>query len=111
MTLQTRSVPLGCRECGSECIQETTDYGENFLICHDCEVLIPAEVETLTELTASIVHCPHCESIDEITVWGGEEVCNSCGLDPSDPEPTAHALSPLWKSRTPAMDEDRKSVV
>lgn len=107
MTLQTHSVPLGCRECGSECIQQTTDYGENFLICHDCGVLIPSEVETRTELTASIVHCPHCESIDAITVWGGEESCNICGLDPSDPEPSAHALSHLWKARTPEMDDEK----
>lgn len=108
MSLQTRSVPSGCRECGSECIQENSDYGENFMVCYDCGILFPkAKEEDVREVTACIMKCPHCESIDAITIWGGEEHCNICGLDPNDPEPSARALSHLWRSRTPDMDEDK----
>lgn len=111
MSLQTRSGPSGCRECGSECIQESTDYGESFMICHDCGILFPQEeVSRTREISAHVMKCPHCESIDAITVWGGEEHCNICGLDPNDLDLTARELAHLWKKRTPEMDEDQNLI-
>jgi hypothetical protein len=62
------------------------------------------------EITASIMKCPHCESIDAIIAYGGEEQCNICGLDPNDLNLPILSLAHLWKARTPEMDEDEKLI-
>jgi hypothetical protein len=58
----------------------------------------------------SVIKCPHCESIDAIHAYGGEEVCHICGLDPNDTAIPARELAHLWKKRTPDMDEDEKLI-
>jgi len=50
--------------------------------------------------------CPHCESIDAIVVYGGEEQCNICGLDPNNKDVPTSDLAHLWKARTPEMDDE-----
>ena len=106
MNLKTRLVPSGCPDCGSECTQVCGDGGHE--VCHDCGSLF--EPQDQLEITASIMKCPHCESIDAIVVYGGQEQCNICGLDPNNSEPPIHTLAHLWKARTDDMDEDQKII-
>jgi hypothetical protein len=107
MSLETRSVPSGCKSCGSECVYPDMMTGE-MIICHDCGEL--SEIEDPRELTAHVMKCPHCESIDAICAYGGEEVCQICGCDPNEEDPDIATLAHLWKARTPEMDEDEKLI-
>ncbi len=101
MSLQTRSEPLRCPDCNSGSIQVSIDAGEDYLICHDCGVLWleDAEEDVDLEITASIVCCPHCETVDEIRTYGGAEQCNVCGLDPDRRNYPIEELAHLWRGR------------
>ncbi len=104
MSLETRSVPSGCPDCGSECIQECGD--EKHLVCHDCGSMFEPQDQLEITASISIMKCPHCESVDAIHAYGGEEVCHICGLDPNDTSIPTAELAHLWKKRTPEMDDE-----
>lgn len=106
MSLKTRLGPSVCPDCDSECIQDIGDNSHQ--VCHDCGSLF--EPQDQLEITASIMKCPHCESVDAVIVYGGEEQCRGCGLDPNDPEPDITSLAHLWKTRTDDMEEDQKII-
>lgn len=111
MSLQIRSVRsarVKCRDCQSDNVSQASDYGEFYNICHDCGVLFMIDEEL--EVTASIMKCPHCESVDAIVANGGDEVCNICGLDPNEEEYESGALAHLWKSRGPEHEEEDRLI-
>jgi len=102
MSLKTRLVPSGCPDCGSECVQECSDRSHR--VCHDCGSMF--ETQEQSEITASIIKCPHCESVDAVVAYGGEEQCYICGLDPNNENIPTAELAHLWKTRTPEMDDE-----
>ncbi len=106
MSLKTRLVPSGCPDCGSECIQKCGDGGHQ--VCHDCGSMFEDDdaIWKEREITASIMKCPHCESVDAIITYGGEEQCKNCGLDPNNENIPTADLAHLWKARTPEMDDE-----
>jgi hypothetical protein len=55
------------------------------------------EEEADTTLSASFFSCPHCRTVNEIEIAGGEEWCSGCGLDPSERDLPSEQLASLWK--------------
>lgn len=111
MTSPTPSERLRCRDCQSEKVEVAWEFAEAYLICHDCGVLfMPEDEDSGHEITASVVKCPHCESVDAIVVYGGEEQCNICGLDPSREDYPAIEIAHLWKNRSEEHEDDDKLI-
>lgn len=101
---KTRSAPKWCPECSSQNLGGMTNVvenGGNSMLCHDCGLWIriypSTEEEADAELVASLTVCPHCTTVNEIRIEGGEEWCSGCGLDPSIQDYSSPALSHLWK--------------
>ncbi len=77
----------------------------NTLICNSCGIIMvleeplddEEEPDADFEVSASFVSCPHCRTIDEIQVGGGEEWCSACGLDPNCTNYPPERLAHLWK--------------
>jgi hypothetical protein len=84
-------------------------FDENALVCHDCGAL--TEAEAPLEITACVMKCPHCASIDAIMLYGNEEICQICGLDPNEVDPPIEKLAHLWKRRTDKTPEDEKPLI
>ena len=101
-------MPLECRECGSSCVQICGDYGHQ--VCHDCGSMFEEDTVQGVEITASILKCPHCTSIDAVVAYGGEEQCNICGLDPNERDLAIGEIAHLWKKRTIDTEDDEKLI-
>ena len=110
MGSQIHSEPLRCRDCNSEKIYEALDYGQDYLICQDCGVIFMEDNDDENEIIASISKCMHCESVDAIVIYGGEECCNICGLDPSKEDYPASEIAHLWKRRSIEHEDDDKLI-
>jgi len=112
MSPQNHSMSLRCRSCTSKKIEKSTDYGEFFFICHDCGCLfMPDEDEDEgIEITASVASCPHCSSADDFSVYGDQEICDFCGLDPNERDLPAHELAHLWKGRGSDVGEGERTI-
>ena len=99
------SFPKRFPACGSDNLggQDRCFYEEsNTLICNACGIIMVLqdshdEEESDFETSASLVSCPHCRTVDEIQIEGGEEWCAGCGLDPNQTEVPSEELAPLWK--------------
>lgn len=100
------SIPDECVNCGGpkEKLEgRTLSKGgetDNLIFCHGCGILMAIQNQEGCadfELAASFVTCPHCKTIDEVQVAGGDEWCGGCGLDPSVPDYPTEQLASLWK--------------
>lgn len=76
----------------------------NTVVCYACGAIMVIqgeddldEVEQQSELTASFSTCPHCKTVDEVQVEGGQEWCSACGLDPNIDDYPAEQLASLWR--------------
>ncbi len=99
MSSQTPSPPSKCKYCKSSAMQVMPGWNGR-IICHGCNrIFDPEESASTLEITASVVHCPHCETVDEIVVHAGEEGCENCGLDPNILDYPIEKLAHLWKQR------------
>ena len=107
------SIPEECPDCGAENLsgEQMLLFSEgNTVLCNACGILmvlheddVEAEEEAERErqadfeLSASFLSCPHCCTVNEIQVEGGEEWCGGCGLDPNRTEVPVEELAHLWK--------------
>lgn len=102
------SIPDRCVDCGApkeklggRLLLEEEGAG-NLIFCHECGIFMclqDQEEEEYAdfELSASFVSCPHCKTVNEIQVAGGDEWCSGCGLDPNTPDYPTEQLASLWK--------------
>ncbi|MBD3260779.1 MAG: hypothetical protein GF334_03745 [Candidatus Altiarchaeales archaeon] len=112
MAPQAHPTSWKCRSCESSKVEQSPDYGEFYLICHDCGILfMPQDEEDEgTEITASVVSCPHCASVDSIFLYGDQETCSVCGLDPDEENIPASEMAHLWKDRGPEVGDKERTI-
>jgi hypothetical protein len=103
------SIPDRCVRCQSDNLsgKPLIDDGNTLITCNACGtwMAIPEqegeetdEIELgYAEVSASFQTCPHCKNVDAITVYGGEEVCQNCGLDPNKEDYPSEEIAHLWK--------------
>ena len=102
------SIPEKCPNCGAENLgghEMLAQEQSNTLFCRPCGAVMvlqepyddEEEPEVTLEVSASFVACPHCHTIDEVRIEGGEEWCTECGLDPSRQDYPPEDLAHLWK--------------
>lgn len=106
MLVQVDEIPEVCPRCGSLNLRghDAVLQGEtNIIFCDDCMSMIivvenyPEEEDPEEIGTGNLFRCPHCETIDEVGSWAGEEWCHSCGLDPNDCDLPSKRIAHLWK--------------
>jgi len=68
------------------------------------------EVEDSFEVSASFLSCPHCRTVNEIQVAGGEEWCGGCGLDPNRTEVPPEELAHLWKDGSGIQETMKRGI-
>lgn len=95
------SIPEECVQCGSKdlsglpCV--STGFG-NTIICQTCsKIMIVVDEEEETDTEASVEVCPHCSCIDTLMVYGDEDICRECGLDPTVPDYPSEDIAHLWR--------------
>ena len=105
------SIPSECSRCGSDNISGSLSIIEghgNTVTCNACGtwMVLPDEEDDEVQheldfgpvdITASFGKCPHCCSVGAIMEYGGEEVCQNCGLDPSMVDYDSRQIAHLWK--------------
>lgn len=95
---QLALLPTQCPDCDSRHVDLGFDYEPNFYVCHDCGTFFEAQNQP-TEITASVMKCPHCETVDSLVLEGDKEYCSGCGLDPNNTELSSEEIAHLWKGR------------
>lgn len=103
------SIPDECVGCGAPKeklggrILSDDDYAGNLVFCHACGIFMAIQDQDEEEeyadleLAASFVSCPHCKTLNDMQVAGGDEWCSACGLDPSILDYSTEQLASLWK--------------
>lgn len=119
-----------CRSCHSDNISLAPDYGSLYYLCHQCgKIFIPEDDDDLfeSEITAFVSgnqieetceeesekesECPHCKDESSvILMYGMEECCSNCGLDPNIEEYESPEISHLWKMRTKECSENEMLI-
>ncbi len=101
------SIPEKCPNCGSENLggqEQLVREQSNTIFCRPCGAVMvlkepyddEEEPEITVEVAASFVACPHCHTIGEVRIEGGDEWCSGCGLDPSRQDYPPEDLAHLW---------------
>lgn len=115
------SIPDSCVDCGAENLsghQALLREEGNTILCNRCGIIMVlpdedddvelakderealADEQDNAEVVASFSTCPHCKTINEVQVAGGEEWCSGCGLDPSAVDYPPEQLASLWNENS-----------
>jgi hypothetical protein len=95
-----------CPLCGSDNVVGLVDYSGDLagrMMCATCgcefSVLegMDAEAEEEENIHADILVCPHCASVDSIVVYGDNEWCGECWLDPNELNQDSESIAELFK--------------
>jgi hypothetical protein len=95
-----------CPLCGSDNVVGLVDYSGDLagrMMCATCgcefSVLEGMDVEAEEEenIHADILVCPHCATADSIVVYGDNEWCGECWLDPNNLDQDSVGIAELFK--------------
>jgi hypothetical protein len=91
----------------------------NTVLCNYCGIImVMQDEEEVSEeddtddvvVSASFVACPHCKTVNEVQIAGGEEWCAGCGLDPSVVDYPSEQLASLWKPGSGIRDSMERGI-
>ena len=115
MSLKSLPLSVRCPTCQSSEVGTSPFTSDYFVVCHDCGEIFEADeagaASTASEVAANLAICPHCETIDEVTVYGDQEICDSCGLDPNRDDYSPEEIAHLWKPRSEDNDPKGNSLI
>jgi hypothetical protein len=101
------SIPTKCSRCESKNLwgADEVSFGyDDSIRCNACgHIMVVVDWVDPTELEGEdfgippVDDCPHCHSVDTIMVFGDQEVCQSCHLDPTVLDYASPEIAHLWK--------------